>query len=89
MSGPRRFVRGWVGLSLGVVVALQAVGSLTPVYWGVASAFCLLALVALTAPAHVRAPWRRRLRLPLAVAVLLAVLLATADLTAQVGVLFG
>lgn len=89
MSGSRRFVRGWVALSLALVVVLQVVGALTPAHWGVASAFGALALAALTAPAHVRPPWRRRLRFPLAVAVLFAVALAAGDLLAQVDALFG
>ncbi|MFB6077858.1 MAG: hypothetical protein ABEJ80_02625 [Halarchaeum sp.] len=77
MSGARRFVRAWVAWSFVLVPGLWAASSLTPTNWAVGSALGALSLGALTAPAHVRPPWRERLRLPLAAAAL-AVLVVVA-----------
>jgi hypothetical protein len=75
MSREQRFVRRWAAFSLAMVVVLRFASSLTVPNWGVASALGLLSLVAITAPAHVLPAWRRRLRLPIAVAVVAIVLL--------------
>lgn len=81
----RRFVRLVAGWSLAVVVALSALGWLSPAHWFVATLLGFLALVQITASRFAVPPWRRRLRVPLAVGTATFCLVAGYELAARAG----
>jgi hypothetical protein len=83
----RRTLRALVGWLLLSVAGLAAVDALTVSHWVVVSVLGALVVVQWTAPLSVLPAWRRRLRLPLAVAALAFLAAVLYDLSMQVGTL--
>lgn len=83
----RRTLRLLVGWLLVSLAGLAAVGALTVSHWVVVSVLGALVVVQWTAPLSVVPPWRRRLRVPLVVALLAFLAAVGYDLFARVGTL--
>ena len=79
-----RLLAGWLLVS---VAGLAAIGALTVSHWVVVSVLGALVVVQWTAPLSVLPAWRRRLRIPLAIAFLAFLAAVLYDLSVQVGTL--
>lgn len=83
----RRTLRLLVGWLLSSVAGLAVAGALSVPHWVVVSVLGALVVVQWTAPLSVVPAWRRRLRIPLVVALLAFSAAVVYELSVQVGTL--